>query len=943
MFERYTDRARRVLFFARYEAIQLGSPVIEPVHLLLGLIREAPSTKEMDNAADSAFTRLFVRGIVKGEPIRLGVEERVPFREKITTSAEVPFSRVAEGLLQVAAEEADQRRYNNIGIVHLFLSLCKRPDEISREVLDQQQLNYDSVVKSLFGVDDLLASTSPDVKALDLSGTDITEVPQELRAFQFLDTLDLSHNRLTEIPGWLQHLSNLTRLDASHNELTRLPDSMGDWPLETLDVSRNRLSKLPMSFLSARLSALYLHDNADLPIPPEILGPTRQDVEASSGAVRPAPVPSILNYYRALSNRPRPLNEAKLILVGRGTVGKTSLVKRLVDGLFNRGEAKTDGIMITRWPFEPSPGNHVLLHIWDFGGQEIMHATHQFFLTQRSLYVLVLAGRDGGEDGDAEYWLRLIDSFGAGSPVIVVLNKIAEYPFDVNRRGLRTKFQNVVAFVTTDCAEGIGIEELRNTIQAEALRLEHIRTPFPGTWFLIKDRLARTSRPYVTFDEFRKVCSECGESGQEAQHELARYLHHLGIALNFSEDQRLQDTHVLDPHWVTNGVYKILNSALLHSQKGVIDVRDLRTILNPVDYPEKLHFFLFDLMRKFDLCFAFPENPGRFLIPELVDKQEHLDAGSFDPEECLNFEYRYSVLPEGLIPRFIVRTHAISESLPRWRSGVILQFEGNRGLVKSSAQEKRVYCSVTGPLGGRRRLLAVIRADLERIHREIRNLAVEEVVPVPGYPSASVPYADLVLWESEGRKSYAVRIGDRILDIDVGVLLNGVDLERTVIRSAANGQRPGTRVFLSYSHRDEPFRAELDAHLKLLQRQGVIDLWNDRKIVPGDDWRRRIDDRLAQADIILLLVSPDFLASDYCYEEEMKTALRRHSERSAKTIPIIVRDVDWRRSPFAGLQALPAEALAISKWQDRDSGWRSVAEGIVQAVEELPAWRVNQS
>jgi len=107
----------------------------------------------------------------------------------------------------------------------------------------------------------------------------------------------------------------------------------------------------------------------------------------------------------------------------------------------------------------------VQLNIWDFGGQEIMHATHQFFLTQRSLYLLVLNGRQGHEDGDAEYWLQLIQSFGEDSPIIIVLNKIKEHPFDLNRRALQQKFPSIRCFVQTDCADKTGIDELRQMIE----------------------------------------------------------------------------------------------------------------------------------------------------------------------------------------------------------------------------------------------------------------------------------------------------------------------------------------------------------------------------------------------------------------------------------------------------------------------------------------------
>ena len=196
-----------------------------------------------------------------------------------------------------------------------------------------------------------------------------------------------------------------------------------------------------------------------------------------------------------------PLNEAKLILVGRGGVGKTSLVNRLVHNSFEKDEKKTEGIQITEWSLRLGGREDVRLRIWDFGGQEIYHATHQFFLTQRSLYLLVLNGREGVEDLDAEYWLKLVESFGGESPVVVVLNKIKAHAFEVNRRALQQKYPAIRAFVKTDCEDGTGIAELHETVERETDRLEHLRDAFPASWFEIKDRLAGMRKNYLSFDE----------------------------------------------------------------------------------------------------------------------------------------------------------------------------------------------------------------------------------------------------------------------------------------------------------------------------------------------------------------------------------------------------------------------------------------------------------
>jgi internalin A len=111
--------------------------------------------------------------------------------------------------------------------------------------------------------------------------------------------------------------------------------------------------------------------------------------------------------------------------------------------------------------------------------------------------------------------------------------------------------------------------------------------------------------------------------------------------------------------------------------------------------------------------------------------------------------------------------------------------------------------------------------------------------------------------------------------------------------------------------------------------------WHDRKIEASGDWAQEIDENLERADIILLLVSADFIASDYCYEKEMTRALERGREGKARVVPVIVRDVNWRKAPFAKLQALPKGGLAVTKWGDRDSAWRNVSEGIERVVEEI--------
>lgn len=252
------------------------------------------------------------------------------------------------------------------------------------------------------------------LETLSIAQNGIYALPETINCLQRLESLSAGSNRIRTLPESLCELENLELLALDHNPLESLPLSMGRlsklkflylgteseifyyerdqqaWTIAFGEKSEaGVLSTLPESMLGLRaLRELYLHGHARLGLPPELLGPSFDEVNRGLGRRGLANPAHILQYYFSRIQS-RPLNEAKMILVGRGGAGKTSLVNRLVHGRFDRGEAKTDGISITPWRVRLGK-DEVRLNIWDFGGQEIMHATHQFFLTKRSLYVLVL-------------------------------------------------------------------------------------------------------------------------------------------------------------------------------------------------------------------------------------------------------------------------------------------------------------------------------------------------------------------------------------------------------------------------------------------------------------------------------------------------------------------------------------------------------------------------
>jgi hypothetical protein len=175
------------------------------------------------------------------------------------------------------------------------------------------------------------------------------------------------------------------------------------------------------------------------------------------------------------------------------------------------------------------------------------------------------------------------------------------------------------------------------------------------------------------------------------------------------------------------------------------------------------------------------------------------------------------------------------------------------------------------------------------------------------------------------------------------VKANTSDQEVTPSRHSTGSKAKPVELFFSYSHKDEKLRDQLEEHLANLKRQGVISGWHDRKIGAGKEWAGEISEHLESAQIILLLVSSSFLASDYCHDVEMRRALKRHKRGQARVIPVILRSVDWHGAEFGKLQALPRDGKPVTSWKNRDAAFTDIARGIREAVNSLTSEAVDPS
>lgn len=386
---------------------------------------------------------------------------------------------------------------------------------------------------------------------------------------------------LTKWPTQLEYLKKLKGINVGINKLTTIPKFILDLPeLEKLVMLGNKIKKLPKHIIESKIEVYYdWPNNAKLSRHNDDPNGKWSGIVLRDNPLSDPPVEivsrginAIIDYLESAQDGMRPLHEVKLILVGDGGAGKTSLVKRLRDKEFDPVEGQTKGINIDAWKIK-FDGFDVNARIWDFGGQEIMHSTHQFFLSERSVYILVL---DGRKEEDAEYWVKHVTAFGGNSPILIVLNKMDENPsFDLNEKFLREKYKNIQGFYKVSCRNGNGIFDLTKSIKASIHSIDIVKSMWPQSWFTVKAQLELMGKPYIDYDEYTRVCEEAGIEKENSKDTLVKYLHDLGVVVRF-EDFELSNTHVLEPRWLTEAVYRIINSDILAKNKGVLILNDLK-------------------------------------------------------------------------------------------------------------------------------------------------------------------------------------------------------------------------------------------------------------------------------------------------------------------------------------------------------------------------------
>jgi internalin A len=395
---------------------------------------------------------------------------------------------------------------------------------------------------------------------------------------------------------------------------------------------------------------------------------------------------------------------SKLLLVGEGGVGKTSLARALLEEPFNTEESSTSGIEITSLSFRHPCEDGIMMELsaWDFGGQEIYHATHQFFLSNRSLFLVVWNARYGFEQGKLYYWLDTIAALAPDSPIILVATFIDERDAVAPLSDLRRRYPQIIGCCEVSNKTGAGMEALRQEITDAAAKLPLMGETWPTSWFNAANDIRQRSkeRNHITPVQLQEIMSEHSVKYSAV---LSQHLHDLGDILYFRDDDELNDCVILSPEWVDQSISKVLQSEQVINSKGLFTIAQMNELWSDVDPSMRGH--LLRLMERFDLSYRTLENKEISLVVERLSSDppdyealwNHL-RNDASREISMKFQFA-TTIPAGIPTWFIARAHRFTTHT-HWRYGALFADGPERkhlALIQAFPHERYIQLTARGP------------------------------------------------------------------------------------------------------------------------------------------------------------------------------------------------------------------------------------------------------
>ncbi len=564
----------------------------------------------------------------------------------------------------------DNNQLTNIGVLSHLTQLTTLYFS-NNQLTDATPLANLTQLTTLYFPNNQLTDATPlanltQLKYLWLSENQLTDATPLANLTQ-LTTLWLSNNQLTDISA-LSQLAKLRQLKLSNNYLYDLTPIR--YLIQKIDIEWQKLQEKDYQL------NICITNNP-------LICPPREIVENGKECIE--------EYFAAIDQSgKRAIGEARVLIVGEGQSGKTTLLKKLIDENYvvpKTVVAQTEGIQIQKdWKIKSTPYK---AHLWDFGGQEIQYKTHQLFLSGRCVYVLLTNARQEVHH-NFRYWLHAIQLFGQNpdgsyNPVLVLNNAhgngaIQQLPLD----DWRKKFPElpIKGFdVNLAAPNPTPFKQFRAALGDTIQQLPHLKAELPVQWLSIKKALERERRKrnHLTELQFYQICAKSGLTAESNWNVFSDYLHDLGQILRFRHDIQLRDFVVLNPEWAVNAMYSILTQRKIQEvNKGRFTEADVFDGWQQYTFSERTH--LLRLMGKdaFDICY--PLSEGVYIAPQLLDNQPPTYPKKVSSESVLKFRLTYDFMPKGILSRFSVREHAaIARNADQqqviWSKGVLLAIQ----------------------------------------------------------------------------------------------------------------------------------------------------------------------------------------------------------------------------------------------------------------------------
>ena len=471
-----------------------------------------------------------------------------------------------------------------------------------------------------------------------------------------------------------------------------------------------------------------------------------------------------------------PLNEVKVVFLGDGEAGKTHTIARLLAGGEKPAADSVDGkatpgIVIKDMDYTLD-GKQIQVHYWDFGGQEILHSMHRMFLTERTLYVVIINARDDTQDDRARYWLHNIKSFAGTAPVLLVLNKIDQNPnASIDAPNLQKMYgglKNVVRMSALEYSKEQFNAAFTNALLKQVQKLGTLGTLWPRSWLKLKSGLENMETHYIHGNDYEDLCDDCGV--EQNREELLHWFNDLGVSFCYGGSAKLEDYVILKPEWLTNAIYIILFNKCPDTENGVIPHEaiyrmlkkprkgqdPIRRVLKDVFYrPEEAEYVL-DVIRKFRLSYKVREDAE--FIPVLCQRESMAVAEEYEHDpDALEFQMSFDYLPDNVIHRLMVEMRKDLDIQNVWRTGArfVQQGTGLSAVVRSEGEVLRIFVRSDNSLHQPNTYLHILKGNIDQIiaDMKLQKPFCEVIYKADGITEA-FDYEDLIFAWQEGEATY---------------------------------------------------------------------------------------------------------------------------------------------------------------------------------------------